>query len=142
MRIRRCSSWCGIPVFKGQLPELNKLASLAEKQGGSMGRIHLPPNTVGGGISRAATGVAVESFPMECDPNTDPIYFIVDKNGYFVRFGDGLFSPDIPDGPVAAGSIIGPLFPQVTTGNVVVGFYESAIKTVFIFPIQIAPSCT
>jgi hypothetical protein len=107
-----------------------------------MGRIHMPPSGEGGGKKGGDGGVTVVGVSPVTDPNTDAIYFDVDEDGYFARFADGLFSPDIPDGFREAGSIVGPLFPQVSSGTVVVGFFDLKQDTVYILPIEITPPPT
>ncbi len=62
-------------------------------------------------------------------------------NGFLVRFGDHFLSPDIPDGNVTTGQDIGPLTPQVSTGSVIVGYFDFNRKILYLIPIQIQPSC-
>ena len=106
-----------------------------------MGRIPMPPPGGDGETVKAPGGVTVVSLTAVCDPSTDPIFFDVGDDGYFTRFGDGLFSPDIPDGFRKAGSIVGPLFPQVSSGTVIVGYFDQRKNAVYVVPIQIAPKC-
>jgi hypothetical protein len=108
-----------------------------------MPTITLPPTGLGGSTTtKAKDGVGVVSVTAQCEEKTgDPLIFDVQHNGYLVRFGDGLFSPDIPDGPINAGSLVGPLFPQVSSGMVLIGYFDIPNNLVYVIPINIQPKC-
>jgi hypothetical protein len=106
-----------------------------------MGRIPMPPPGGEGEEIQAPGGVTVHSIPAICEPSTEELFFDINHSGYLVRFGDGLFDPDIPDGAEQAGSAVGPLYPQVSSGTVIVGFFDSVDNSVYVVPIQLKPAC-
>lgn len=107
-----------------------------------MGKITFPPSGDEGVRSKSFFGIEVLVLPVFCNKNSDdPLEFHVDEDGYLIRFGDGLFSPDIPDAFEAAGSDVEPCKPTGKNGTVIAGFLDFGRKILYLKPIEVKSSC-